>query len=150
MSKKKSKKKHAARQLHDRPSIENIEEKIHRQNMLSVNFRSDRRAICPLTMSLYSDRSTLVYIYIYIYIYNIYICVCVYYSLFCRTYSTQYVFILLLNWLCTLSAPLPAEHFLCASLAPLQPRIQGMASDIIVEILHQEKWAKAFAGTPPQ
>ena len=75
------------------------------------------------------------------------VCVCVYYSLFCRTYSTQYVFILLLNWLCTLSAPLPAEHFLCASLAPLQPRIQGMASDIIVEILHQETWAKAFAGT---
>jgi len=68
MSKKRSKKKHAARQLHDRPSIENIEEeKLHRQNMLSVNFRSDRRAICPLTMSLYSDRSTLV-IYIYIYI----------------------------------------------------------------------------------
>ena len=36
--------------------------------MLSVNFRSDRRAICPLTLSLYSDRSTLVCIYIYIYI----------------------------------------------------------------------------------
>ena len=64
-----SKKKHAARQLHDRPSIENIKEKRHRQNMLSVNFRSDRRAICPLTMSLYSDRPTLVSIYIYIYIY---------------------------------------------------------------------------------
>ena len=47
-----SKKKHAARQLYDRPSIENIEEKTHRQNMLPVNFRSDSRTICPLTISL--------------------------------------------------------------------------------------------------
>ena len=47
-----TKKKHAYRQLHDRPSLEHIAEKIHRQNMLPVNFRSDRRAICPLTLSL--------------------------------------------------------------------------------------------------
>ena len=33
--------------------------------MLSVNCRTDRRAICSLTLSLYSDKSTLVYIYIY-------------------------------------------------------------------------------------
>ena len=49
---KASKKKHAARQLNDRPSIENIEENIHRHNMLPVNFSSDPRAICPLTISL--------------------------------------------------------------------------------------------------
>ena len=42
--------------------------------MLPVNFRTDRRATCPLSISLSSDRPTLVcvcvqYIYIYIYIY---------------------------------------------------------------------------------
>ena len=41
-----------ARQLHNRPSIENIEEKVHRQKMLPVNFRTDRRATCPLSISL--------------------------------------------------------------------------------------------------
>ena len=42
---RKKKEKHAVRQLHDRPSIDNIEEEIHRQNMLPVNFRPDRRVI---------------------------------------------------------------------------------------------------------
>ena len=50
-------------------SIESIEEeKTHKQNMLPVNFRRDRRAICPLTRSLASDRPTLVCTQYYIYI----------------------------------------------------------------------------------
>jgi hypothetical protein len=41
-----------ARQLHDRSSIDNIEEEIQRQNMPTVNFRPDCIAICSLTISL--------------------------------------------------------------------------------------------------
>ena len=37
-----------APQLDDRSSIENVEEKIQRQNMLTVNFRPDRRATVRL------------------------------------------------------------------------------------------------------
>ena len=40
------------RAVPDGPPSENIEDKIHRQNMLTVNCRSDRRATCPLTISL--------------------------------------------------------------------------------------------------
>ena len=46
---KNTKKKHAARQLHDRPSIENIEKQMHRQNMLPVNIEDDNQTTVSLS-----------------------------------------------------------------------------------------------------
>ena len=57
-----------ALQLHIRPSIENMEEKVHRQNMLPINIAHEHQRTESLN-TVATKRQVFASIYIYIYIY---------------------------------------------------------------------------------